>query len=192
MVMSKYEAVWAMIIPVVIWASPPSGIRSFSTISASARSTCCRFRLANAVTRISAPLELANIGLDPAGDEFQHLRSGDQPFLGGLLSQDRNPRLEVGRLYVGDQPPAESAAEARFEILQQFRRPIGGHHDLLLRIVQGVERVEELFLVCSLPSRNWMSSISSTSTSRYRRRKSAPRFWLIALMKSLVSSSVDT
>ena len=91
-------------------------------------------------------LQLADVGLDPAGDELQHLRSGHQPLLRGLLPQDRDPGLQVRRLYVGDQPPAEPAAQPRFQVLQQLRRAIGGHHDLLLRVVQRVEGVEELFL----------------------------------------------
>jgi hypothetical protein len=36
--------------------------------------------------------------------------------------------------------------QPRFQVLEQFRRAIGGHHDLLLRVVQGVEGMEELFL----------------------------------------------
>ena len=43
--------------------------------------------------------------------------------------------------------------------------------------------------VPSLFSRNWMSSTSSTSTSRYRRRNPSCLPSLIMLMKSLVNSS---
>jgi hypothetical protein len=43
--------------------------------------------------------------------------------------------------------------------------------------------------VCSLFSRNWMSSTSRMSMSRYRRRKLSALPSRIALMKSLVNSS---
>ncbi len=51
----KYVAVAFMIAAAVISGSAASGIRSRRTISASVRSTCDLFRLANAATRISAP-----------------------------------------------------------------------------------------------------------------------------------------
>ena len=44
-----------MIWSAVISGPAPSGMKSRSTSSASARSTAARLRLANAVTRISAP-----------------------------------------------------------------------------------------------------------------------------------------
>src|SRR5690606_14313708 len=55
MVTPKNSAVTAMIVGGVISGVWESGIRSRSTISASCRSTGCRFKEANAVTRISAP-----------------------------------------------------------------------------------------------------------------------------------------
>lgn len=51
----KYEAVWAMISAAVISGTSSLGIRSRSTMLVRCRSTDCRFRLANAVTRMSAP-----------------------------------------------------------------------------------------------------------------------------------------
>ena len=47
-----------------------------------------------------------------------------------------------------------------------FGRPVGGEDDLLVRVVQRVERVEELLLRPLLARQNWMSSTSRTSTSR--------------------------
>ena len=60
--------------------------------------------------------------------------------------QNGYPGLQVGRLDVGEQTPLEATAQPRFQGLQQLRGSVGGHDDLLLRIVQGVEGVEELLL----------------------------------------------
>ena len=47
-------------------------------------------------------------------------------------------------------------------------------------------------IVCSLPCRNWMSSMRRTSTSRYRRWNSSALSSRIELMKSFVNSSLIT
>ena len=69
-----------------------------------------------------------------------------EPLGGGLLAQDRDPGLELGRLDVGDQAPLEPVAQPVFEGDQLLGRPVAGDHDLLVGVVQRVERVEELFL----------------------------------------------
>jgi hypothetical protein len=56
------------------------------------------------------------------------------------------PRLEVGRLDVGDQTPLEPAAQPVLQRHQLLRRAVGGDDDLLVGVVEGVERVEELLL----------------------------------------------
>jgi hypothetical protein len=55
-------------------------------------------------------------------------------------------RLEIRRLDVGEQAPLEARAQTRFERLDLFGRAIARDHELLLRFVQRVERVEELLL----------------------------------------------
>ena len=52
-------------------------------------------------------LELADVGSDLARDVLQHVVGRRQPLARGLLAQDRDPGLEVGRLDVGDQAPLE-------------------------------------------------------------------------------------
>ena len=91
-------------------------------------------------------LQLTDVGLDARGDELQHIWSDGEPFSLDLALQDGYPGLQVGRLDVGEQTPLEATAQPWFQGLQQFRGPVGGHDDLLLRIVQGVEGVEELLL----------------------------------------------
>ena len=93
-------------------------------------------------------------------------------FLLRFLLQNRDLGLQIGRLNVGDQSPLEAAAQPVFDLGQFLGRAIAGNHDLLHRLVQRVEGVEELFLrALFAASRNWMSSISSTSTLRNLSRK---------------------
>ena len=81
------------------------------------------------------------------GDERQHLRVGHvDPVRLHLLAQDRDARLEVGRLDVGDQAPFEAAAQPRLERRDVARRPVARHDDLRAGLVERVERVEELLL----------------------------------------------
>ena len=64
----------------------------------------------------------------------------------GLELQDRDPRLEVGRLDVDAQPPPEPADQPFLQPRQLVRRPVGRDRDLPRAAVQVVERVEELGL----------------------------------------------
>ena len=63
-----------------------------------------------------------------------------------LLAEDRDARLEVGRLHVGDEAPLEAAAHAVLEAGEVLRRHVARDHDLLVVVVQGVEGVEERLL----------------------------------------------
>ena len=80
------------------------------------------------------------------GDELEHVVGHRQPLLGGLLAQDRDPGLEVGRLHVGDQAPLEPAAHPLLEAAELLGRQVRGDDDLLVGVVQRVEGVEELLL----------------------------------------------
>ena len=64
----------------------------------------------------------------------------------GLLLQNRHFRLEIGRLNVGDQSPLEPRPQPLLERGNLVRRAVAAEDDLLLRVVQRVERVEELGL----------------------------------------------
>ena len=81
------------------------------------------------------------------GDERQHLVGDAVEVLGlGLLAEDGEAGLELGRLDVGDEAPLEAAAEPVLEGGDRLRRPVGGDHDLAAVAVELVERVEELLL----------------------------------------------
>src|ERR1019366_4566883 len=59
---------------------------------------------------------------------------------------DRDARLELGRLDVRDEPPLEPRHEPLLHLVELLRVLVAGDDDLLTALVEGVERVEELFL----------------------------------------------
>ena len=62
----------------------------------------------------------------------------------GLLAQDGEPSLEVGRLDVGDEAGLEPGAESVLERRKVVGAAIARQHDLPSGLVERVERVEEL------------------------------------------------
>ena len=63
----------------------------------------------------------------------------------GDHAQNGDSRLQIRRFDVNGQAGFEAGNQAFVEALQILRRHIGCDHDALVRLVQGVERVEELF-----------------------------------------------
>ena len=91
-------------------------------------------------------LEFADVRLDLRGDVHGHV-VGQRNRLGiGLFPQDCHLGLEIRRLHVGDESPLEARSEALFEPWNVMRRAVAAEDDLLLRVVEGVEGVEELVL----------------------------------------------
>ena len=82
------------------------------------------------------------------GDEPQHVvRDGElEVVLLLLLPEDGDPVLQVGLADVGHHAPLESAHQPGLEPRDLLGRPVGGQHDLLVALVQGVKRMEELLL----------------------------------------------
>ena len=68
------------------------------------------------------------------------------PFGFRLPLEDRDFRLEIRRLDVGNQSPLEARAQALFELRNLMRRAVAADDDLFLRVVERVEGVEELRL----------------------------------------------
>ncbi len=91
-------------------------------------------------------LQLTDVARDPRGDELQYLRRGVQLLLHRLLTEDRDPGLQLGRLDIGSQTPLEAVAQAVLQRHQLLGRPVRGEHDLFVRVVQRIEGVEELLL----------------------------------------------
>ena len=168
-------------------------MKSRSTSSARARSTGARLRLANAVTRISAPSSSRIELVIRRGDELEHVRRREQPLLRGLLLQDRDPGLQVGRLDVGEQAPLEPGPQPVLQRGQLLGRAVGGDDDLLVRVVQRVEGVEEL-LLRALAVLQELDVVDQqdvdVAVAALERAASCRRAAL--LMKSLVNSSVET
>ncbi len=77
---------------------------------------------------------------------MRHVVRQRTPLRLGLLLQNRDSGFEVRRLDVGDQAPFEPRAQALLERGDFVRRPVAAQHDLFLRVVERVERVEELGL----------------------------------------------
>src|SRR4051794_10140884 len=93
------------------------------------------------------PLQLADVRGDAARDEREHLRVRDVDPVGlHLLPEDRDARLEIGRLDVRDEAPFEPAPEPFLERGDVARRPVARHDDLRAGLVERVEGVEELLL----------------------------------------------
>ena len=92
-------------------------------------------------------LELADGLVELGRDELDHLGDdrGDVLAL-GLQLEDRDARLEVGRLDVDAQTPPEPAHQPLLEPRELVRRPVRRDHDLTAGAVEMVERVEELGL----------------------------------------------
>src|SRR6185437_8445225 len=90
--------------------------------------------------------ELADVARDLAGDVLHDVVGDVEPLLCSFLPQDRDPGLKFRRLDVGQQAPLESVAEAILKGHQLLGWAVARDHDLLVGVMQGVERVEELFL----------------------------------------------
>ena len=68
------------------------------------------------------------------------------------MREDREARLEVGRLHVGGETPLEARAQPLLEPAHLAHRPVAGQDDLLAGLVERVEGVEELLLDALLAS----------------------------------------
>ena len=92
-------------------------------------------------------LELADVRRHAPGDGRQQLGIGDAHVVGRhALVQDRDARLDVGRLDVDEQAPLEARAQAVGQLGDLARRAVGAQHELPAARVQRVEGVEELLL----------------------------------------------
>src|SRR5213594_3783725 len=60
--------------------------------------------------------------------------------------QDSYLCFDIWGLDIGDQSPFETRVETLFDFRDLTRRTIRREHDLLLRVIERIERVKELFL----------------------------------------------
>ena len=107
----------------------------------------------------------------------------------GLFLENCDLRLEIGRLDVGDQAPLEARSQALLELRNLVRRAVAADDDLLLRVVQRVERVEELVLRAFLAGEELDVVDEQDVDVRYRSRKSRIRSYRTALIISFMKRS---
>ena len=83
---------------------------------------------------------------------FHHIIGNVERFTLCLLAQNSDTSLQLGRLNIGNQTPLKARTHTFSKPGELFWRQVGGNHNLLLVIMQGVESMEELFL-CMLFTR---------------------------------------
>ena len=91
-------------------------------------------------------LQLAHVRLHVGAQVQRHVVGQDQVLALGLALEDGHPGLEVGLADLGDEAPGEAAAQAILQAGQLAGQLVAGEDDLLVRVVKGVEGVEELVL----------------------------------------------
>ena len=89
-------------------------------------------------------LQLANIGRDMGSNVLHDVIAHRQNLVLSLLPQNRDTSLQLRRLHIHVQARTETRTHTLSETGQLLRRQIRGNHDLLLVVVQGVKRMEEL------------------------------------------------
>ena len=95
---------------------------------------------------LDGTLQLTNIRFQLGGDEFADLVGQINVEQFRLALDDRDARLDIGRLDVGDQVLLKARAQTVGEGLDLLGRTVGGQHDLLVCVVEGIEGVEEFLL----------------------------------------------
>jgi len=91
-------------------------------------------------------LEAADVGADALGKELEDTGLELDGEGLGFFAENRETRLDVGRLKLGGQTPFEAGDEALLEIGDFRRRAVAGEDDLLVPIEECVEGVEEFLL----------------------------------------------
>ena len=88
--------------------------------------------------------EFADVAGDLGSDVLQCVVRGGEAFAEGLLPEDGDAGFQFRRLDVRQQAPLEAGLHPVLESCQQLGRLVRGDDHLLVVVVQGVERVEEL------------------------------------------------
>ena len=92
-------------------------------------------------------LQGAHVALDPLGDDLERLLIGEfHAVVIDSLAQHGHARVEIGWVDVGDEPRLEAIAQAVLECGEVARQAVRGQDELAARVMQRVERVEELLL----------------------------------------------
>ena len=95
---------------------------------------------------IEGPAELSDVVRHEVRDARQHFSLDGDVLVAGATLEDSHPHQEVRRLEAGDEPRFETRDQALIEVRDRLRGAVARQDDLLLRVVQIIERVEQ-FLV---------------------------------------------
>lgn len=93
---------------------------------------------------VQRAFQLADVLGEPFRDQVEHVVGNIGAVHGGDHAQNGDSRLQIRRFDVHGQARFEAGDQTFVEALQVLRRHIGGDHDALVGLMQGVERVEEL------------------------------------------------
>ena len=135
-----------MISPAVTSGSPPSGIRSLSTISASVMSTSCWLMLAKAVTRIRAPSSSRMLVWIREAMNSSTSAGAESRSAAAFLRRIAIRVSRSGGWTSVSRPHSKRLRSRSSSWVEPLGRPVGADHDLLVGVVQRVEGVEELLL----------------------------------------------
>src|SRR5262249_3928358 len=94
---------------------------------------------------VDGSFELPHVAEDVLGNEKRDPLRNAQPFLLGLVEEDRDPRLQIGDVHRSDESPLHPPHHALREF-QMTWRLIARNHNLLTLIDQRFKRVAKLLL----------------------------------------------
>jgi hypothetical protein len=118
---------------------------------------------------VEAADQFADVAVDRAGEEFDHvlghLGAGEAR---QAVFQDLAAQLDVGSLYIGDEPHRQAREQALFHPVERLGRTIGRHHQALAALSSASMVCRNSSCVLALPMMNWISSTSSMSKPRRR------------------------
>ena len=95
---------------------------------------------------LDGALEKTDIGGDVFRDERAHIVRQFKTERDGFIFDNRHARLIVGRLNVRDQAPLEPRFQTVFQPEHLIGRPVGGQDDLVVVLIEVIERMEKFLL----------------------------------------------
>ncbi len=90
--------------------------------------------------------QAADVGADAVARKLMISSGNSTPMALFLFAQDGHARFDVRRLHFRDQTPLKAGNQPLLQVLDFGGGPVAGQDDLLVRLVQGVEGVEEFLL----------------------------------------------
>src|SRR5205823_1299133 len=90
--------------------------------------------------------QTAHVAFDSVGEEFKNLVRQFDLHAPRFFPQDREPRLDRGRLKLGGQAPFKTRNQAMLEICNLRGRSVAREHDLFMSVEESVESVKKFFL----------------------------------------------